>query len=61
MRRPEVWMVVEGRAEIRSPDGRYDPVIASTGQTLLLPASLAVAVLDAIDRLVMLRITVAAG
>ena len=61
VRRPDVWMVVKGRAEIRSPDGRYDPVIASTGQTLLLPASPAVAVLEVIDPLVMLRVTLPAG
>ena len=59
--RPEIWMVVGGRAEIRSPTGRYDPVLASTGQTLLLPASLALTVLDVIDPLVMLRITFPAG
>ena len=59
--RPEVWMVVEGRADLRSPPDAFDPVVASPGRTLLVPAALPPAVLEVIEPLVMLRVTLPAA
>lgn len=61
VRRPEVWMVITGRAEVRSPSGAYEPVNVSAGQTLVLPGSLSAVIIEVDGPMVMLRITVPKG
>jgi mannose-6-phosphate isomerase len=58
---PEVWMVVEGRAEIRSPEGAYHAVAVGPAQTVLVPAALDTVGIQATEPLLMLRVKVASG
>ena len=55
--RPEVWMLLKGRADLRSPPDAFNPVAASGGHTILIPAALPSATLEVIEPIVMLRVT----